>query len=81
MMSRDAAAGRQDDTLLTIARYLTIAQLAGMIIAVVGMIVDHKMPRDFREPDWAANAIFFFGALALAIISANALWGPSARRT
>jgi hypothetical protein len=81
MMAKDAAAGRQDDTLLTIARYLTIAQLAGMIVAIVGMIADHKMPRDFREPDWAANAIFFFGAVALAIISANALWGPSTRRT
>lgn len=80
MMAKDAAAGRQDDTLLNIARYLTIAQLVGMIIAIIGMIIDHKMPRDVREPDWAANAIFFFGAAALAVISANALWGPSTRR-
>jgi len=80
MMARDAAAGRQDEALLRIARYLTIAQLIGMIIAMVGMIIDAKMPRDPREPDWAANAIFFFGAAALALISANALWGPSTRR-
>lgn len=80
MMSKDAAAGREDHTLLSIARYLTIAQLVGMIIAIVGMIIDHKMPRDVREPDWAANAIFFFGAVALAVISANALWAPSTRR-
>jgi hypothetical protein len=80
MMSKDAAAGRQDDTLLNIARYLTIGQLAGMVIAMVGMIIDDKMPRDPSEPDWAANAIFFFGAAALAAISLNALWGPAPRR-
>ena len=75
MMSKDAAAGRQDDAILNIARYLTIGQLAGMVIAMVGMIIDDKMPRDPREPDWAANAMFFFGAAALAAISAYALWG------
>lgn len=80
MMSKDAAAERQDDTLLNIARYLTIGQLAGMVIAMIGMIIDDKMPRDPSEPDWAANAIFFFGAAALAVISANALWGPAPRR-
>jgi len=80
MMSKDAAAGRRDDTLLNIARYLTIGQLAGMVIAMVGMIIDDKMPRDPSEPDWAANAIFFFGAAALAAISMNALWGPAPRR-
>lgn len=81
MMSKDATAGRQDNTLLSIARYLTIGQLVGMAIAMIGMIIDKKMPRDPSEPDWAANAIFFFGAAALAAISANALWGPAARRT
>jgi hypothetical protein len=81
MMSKDAAAGRQDETLLNIARYLTIGQLVGMVVAMIGMIVDDKMPRDPAEPDWAANAIFFFGAAALAAISAYALWGPGARRS
>ena len=80
MMSKDAAAGRQDDAVLNIARYLTIGQLAGMVIAMVGMIVDDKMPRDPSEPDWAANAMFFFGAAALAAISAYALWGPAPKR-
>ncbi len=60
-------------TLLRLARYLTLGQLAGMIIAMLGLIIDDKMPRDPQEPDWAANAIFFFGAAALAAISANAL--------
>jgi hypothetical protein len=81
MMSKDAAAGRQDETILKIARYLTIGQLAGMIIAMVGMIIDDKMPRDPSAPDWAANAIFFFGAAALAAISTNALWGPTRQRS
>jgi len=80
MMSKDAAAGRQDETLLKIARYLTIGQFAGMIIAMIGMVIDSKMPRDMREPDWAANALFFYGAAALAVLSANALWGAGARR-
>ena len=81
MMAKDAAAGRQDQTLLNLARYLTIGQFAGMVIAMVGMIIDDKMPRDPAEPDWAANAIFFFGAAALAVISANALWMPTPKRT
>jgi hypothetical protein len=73
MMQRDAEAGREDATLLRLARYLTLGQLGGMIIAMLGLIIDDKMPRDPQEPDWAANTIFFFGAAALAAISANAL--------
>jgi hypothetical protein len=72
-LARDAAAGREDATMLNLARYLTIGQLAGMIIAMIGLIADAKMPRDPAKPDWAASAIFFFGAAALAAISANAL--------
>lgn len=80
MMGKDAAAGRTDEPMLKIARYLTIGQFAGMIIAMVGMYIDNKMPRDPSEPDWAANAVFFFGAAALAVLSGYALWGPQARR-
>jgi hypothetical protein len=72
-LARDAAVGREDATMLNLARYLTIGQLAGMIIAMIGLIADAKMPRDPAKPDWAASAIFFFGAAALAAISANAL--------
>ncbi len=81
MMWKDAAAGRQDDTILNIARYLTIGQLAGMVIAMVGMVIDDKMPRDPQQPDWAANGIFFFGAAALAAISINALWSKAPQRS
>ena len=59
--------------MLSLARYLTIGQLAGMVIAMVGLVADAKMPRASRKPDWAASAIFFFGAAALATISADAL--------
>lgn len=72
-LSRDAVRAREDATMLSLARYLTIGQLAGMVIAMVGLVADAKMPRDPRKPDWAASAIFFFGAAALATISAAAL--------
>ena len=75
MMARDAAAGREDQTLLSLARYLTVGQLVGMIAAMIGLVLDDKMPRNPEEPDWAANTIFFFGAAALAVISLNGLRG------
>jgi hypothetical protein len=80
-MSRDAAAGREDATLLRLARYLTVGQLIGMIIAMVGLVLDDKMPRDPQQPDWAASAIFFFGAAALAAISMSALRGAPAHKS
>jgi hypothetical protein len=80
-MSRDAETGKEDETILKLARYLTIAQLAGMLITMIGLIVDDKMPRDPQQPDWAANNIFFFGAAALAVISANALRIPRPRNS
>jgi hypothetical protein len=72
-LSRDAKAGREDATLLKLARYMTIGQLAGMVIAMIGLVIDDKMPRDPEKPDWAASTIFFFGAAALAAISLDAL--------
>jgi hypothetical protein len=81
-LSRDASAGREDATMLNLARYLTIGQLAGMVIAMIGLIADAKMPRDPRKPDWAASAVFFFGAASLAAISADALRrSASSRKT
>jgi hypothetical protein len=77
MLARDAAAGREDQAMLKLARYLTIGQLVGMVAAMVGLVLDDKMPRSPDKPDWAASAIFFFGAASLAIISLNALRGTS----
>lgn len=73
MLGRDAAAGRRDEAMLKLARYLTLGQLVGMIIAMIGLVLDDKMPRAPEQPDWAASTIFFFGAAALAAISANGL--------
>lgn len=81
MLSRDADAGREDETMLKLARYLTWGQLIGMIIAMVGLVLDDKMPRDPVQPDWAANTIFFFGAAALAAISAIGLRGAPVRQS
>lgn len=73
---RDDSTGREDATLLNAGRVLTWVQLVGMVIAMIGMIIDGKLTR-YANPkhlDWAAQNIFFFGALGLAIISAYALW-------
>ncbi len=78
MMARDEEAGREDQTMLTLAWRLTAAQLAGSIAAMAGLLIDGKMTRFFGVrkgwEDWPANNVFFFGALALALVSANALW-------
>jgi hypothetical protein len=81
MLSRDAAAGREDQAMLRLARYLTIGQLVGMVAAMIGLVLDDKMPRSHDKPDWAASTIFFFGAASLAIISLNALRGTSLQKS
>ena len=83
MLARDVKSGRQDEAMLKVARTLTMVQLAGMVITMLGLIVDGKMTRflDPRHGDWAANNIFFFGAMALAAISLNALLASRSRQT
>lgn len=74
-LKKDALAGKEDETMLKLARYLAMVQLAGMVITMVGLIIDGKMVRflTLRFTDWAANNVFFFGALGIALISAYAL--------
>ena len=75
LLQRDADEGKEDEAILKIGRYLAWGQLFGMILVVVGLLIDGKMTR-FLEPrhgDWAANNIFFFGAIAIGAISAYAL--------
>lgn len=74
-LKKDALVGKEDDTMLRIARYLAIVQLVGMVITMLGLIIDGKMVRfmTLRFTDWAANNVFFFGALGIAVISAYAL--------
>lgn len=74
-LRKDAKSGADDDTLLTLARIMTIIHLGAGVITMLGLIVDGKMVRFLvaRHHDWAAQNIFFFGALALAAISWSAL--------
>ena len=62
-------------SLMRFGRYLAMFQLGGMIVIMLGLLVDGKMWRFFepRYGDWAANNIFFCGAMALAIMSYFAL--------
>lgn len=75
-LGRDAEHGREDASLIRISRVLVVVQLIGMIVAVVGMVIDKKVVHFLnpgRYPDWAANNIALCGAMALAVISINAL--------
>jgi hypothetical protein len=73
-LARDADAGRDDETMLSLGRYLAIGQLVGMVATVVGLAIDPDKEFVFiKEGDWAGNSIFLSGALALAAVSAYAL--------
>lgn len=74
-MSNDAERGKDDPTLLKFGRILTVVQFAGTLIAVAGLLIDPD--KQFLNPlkrDWAAQTTFLFGAIALAAISAAALF-------
>lgn len=75
MLRKDAAKGSDDQTMVRIGRYLTLIQFVVALLIMVGLVLDGKMTRYLtpRYADWAANNIFFFGALALAAISGYAL--------
>lgn len=76
MFDRDAEAGREDATMLNLGRTLNLLQVFGMLIAVIGLVADGKFgwaARGAMKSDWAANNIFFFGAIAVALIGAHAL--------
>jgi hypothetical protein len=74
-LRKDARSNAEDDTLLTLARIVTIIHLGAGVITMLGLIIDGKMVRFLvpRHQDWAAQNIFFFGAFALAAISWSAL--------
>lgn len=76
MFDRDASAGKDDSTMLNLGRTLNILQVVGMLAAVIGLLADGKFglfARGALKSDWAANNIFFFGAIAVALIGAHAL--------
>ena len=68
MLTRDAEAGREDPAVFKLGRILVMALLVGMVIAIASLFIDGKFPRDTSHADWAACNIFFFGAIALAVI-------------
>jgi hypothetical protein len=79
-LRKDAETGTSDDMLVKVARGFSIFILVAMLITMVGLLVDGKMWRFTTiagmrrgSQDWAANNVFFFGALALAAISWNAI--------
>jgi hypothetical protein len=77
ILKKDAETGSRDETFLKLGRILTIVQFVGMVAVMLGLAIDGKMPPNLNArvgwEDWAANHIFFFGAMALAAISAIAL--------
>lgn len=74
-MSNDVARGKDDPTLLKIGRILTIVQFSGTVAAVIGLMIDpDKQFLNTAKLDWAAQTIFLFGSIALAAISAAALF-------
>jgi hypothetical protein len=73
MLQRDTKAGHVDDNVMKVGRALVMLQLVGVLAAIISMFIDGKFPRSAEYPDWAACNIFFFGALAVAAISLNAL--------
>ena len=74
LLARDAAAGRDDETMLKIGRYLCIGQLVGMIVTIVGLFIDPDKEFIYiDDSDWAGNGIFLFGALSLLLLSLHAL--------
>lgn len=75
LLQRDADAGKTDEAILKVSRYLAYIQLFGMVVVVLGLLIDGKMTRFLvpRHGDWAANNIFFFGAVAIGAISAYAI--------
>jgi hypothetical protein len=72
-MERDEATGRVDEGVLKIGRALVWAQAIGVAAGLVSMFVDGKFPRASSYADWAGCNIFFFGGLAIMLISLNAL--------
>ena len=76
MFDKDAAAAKEDETLLGLGRTLTFALMVGMLLAVIGLVADNKffpLANKTLRDDWAANNVFIFGALAVALIGAQAL--------
>ncbi|MGE0699521.1 MAG: hypothetical protein AB7O57_10530 [Hyphomicrobiaceae bacterium] len=79
-LRKDAESGTGDEMLIKVARGFSIFVLVAMAVTMIGLLIDGKMWRFTTiagnrrgSQDWAANNVFFFGAMALAAISWNAV--------
>lgn len=77
MLSKDAASNTVDPAIMKAGRILLGVQLLAVVVALISMLVEGKFPREASHPDWAACNIFFFGGLAIAAVSLNALLSPA----
>ncbi|MBX9926369.1 MAG: hypothetical protein K2Y05_08430 [Hyphomicrobiaceae bacterium] len=70
MFAKDADRGKSDAAMLGFGRTLNIVQIAGMVIAMAGLLIDGKMAVAIAasRSDWAANSTFFAGAAAIVVI-------------
>jgi hypothetical protein len=72
-VDRDASLGHVEDQVLRLGHYLSVAQLMGMLSALVMLCKDpSRMLLSAENPDWVANNIFVAGAVALTALSAYA---------
>lgn len=74
-LRKESESASADDALLRFARILAYIHLGAGVVTMAGLIIDGKMVRFLvaRHQDWAAQNIFFFGALALTAISWSTL--------
>lgn len=73
-VDRDELLGREDQSMVNLGRYLTIAQLILMLATLIGLWLDpNRQLLSTADPKWVANNIFAAGAIALTAVSAYAL--------
>lgn len=87
-LKKDNQRGAIDPTMIDLARAFAIVMFFAMVATMIGLVIDGKMWRFTTvaglrrgSQDWAANNIFFFGAMALASISCTVVnrlgWRPA----
>ncbi len=78
ILDKSDARAQEDETMLKLSRYLAIGQLVAMVLVMIGLTVDGHMSRFLIErfTDWPAKHVMFFGAMAIAVISAASLKRP-----
>lgn len=69
------AAGKDDPTMMSVARILLLVHLVGTAILVVGFILDKQILRFLveRYQDWPAKNVIFFAGLAIAALAGAGL--------